>query len=111
MPPDRKLAPHRDQPRTAQPRDRIPSVADLAAELKIKNLTVHKVFQRLEKAGLLHSEVGRGTFVAGNGDARDGSPNGEPSAASVAVRPGTNSGWAPRFGIASSAIRRPPPAQ
>src|ERR1700674_495220 len=47
---------------------RIPSVAALATELKINRITVHKVFQRLEKAGLLRSEVGRGTFVAANGD-------------------------------------------
>ncbi len=69
------------------PGDRIPSVADLAAELKINKLTVHKVFQRLEKAGLLHSEVGRGTFVAGNGDARAGSPNGGPAPTAAAVKP------------------------
>ena len=47
-----------------KPEDRLPSVADIARDLKINKLTAHKVFQRLEKAGLLRSEVGRGTFVA-----------------------------------------------
>jgi DNA-binding transcriptional MocR family regulator len=63
--------------------ERIPSVADLAAELKINRITVHKVFQRLEKAGLLRSEVGRGTFVAANGD-------GPPQSASVGAGGGFN---------------------
>src|SRR5208282_6452564 len=63
--------------------DRIPSVADLATELKINRITVHKVFQRLEKAGLLRSEVGRGTFVAANGD-------GPPQAGSAGVGVGLN---------------------
>ena len=40
----------------------------MPTDLKINRITVHKVFQRLEKAGLLRSEVGRGTFVAANGD-------------------------------------------
>jgi 2-aminoadipate transaminase len=57
--------------------DRLPSVADLAVSLKVNKLTVHKVFQRLEQAGLLHSEVGRGTFVAGAADVVEQAPNGE----------------------------------
>ncbi len=57
--------------------ERIPSVADLAADLKINKLTVHKVFQRLEKSGLLRSEVGRGTFVAAPAAANGSAPNGE----------------------------------
>ena len=47
-----------------KPGDRIPSVVDVAQQLGINKLTVLKAFNRLEKAGILHSEVGRGTFVA-----------------------------------------------
>src|SRR5262245_47646960 len=54
-----------------RPGDRLPSVAELAKSLKVARLTVVKAFQALEKEGLLSSEVGRGTFVAG-GPARDG---------------------------------------
>src|SRR5688572_22723466 len=47
-----------------KPGDRVPSVVDIAKDLGVNKLTVLKAFQRLEKAGLLRSEVGRGTFVA-----------------------------------------------
>jgi len=47
-----------------KPGDRVPSVVDIAEDLGVNKLTVLKAFQRLEKAGLLRSEVGRGTFVA-----------------------------------------------
>jgi 2-aminoadipate transaminase len=59
-----------------KPGDRVPSVADLAEELKVNKLTVHKVFRRLEKAGLVHSEVGRGTFIARADQAAPASANG-----------------------------------
>ncbi len=44
--------------------ERIPSVVDLAKKLGINKLTVVKAFQKLEKTGLVRSEVGRGTFVS-----------------------------------------------
>ena len=47
-----------------KPGDRLPSVVDIAEDLGVNKLTVLKAFQRLEKAGVLRSEVGRGTFVA-----------------------------------------------
>lgn len=51
--------------------DRIPSAVELAKKHGISKLTVVKAFQKLEKTGLVRSEVGRGTFVslagAGNG--------------------------------------------
>ncbi len=52
-----------------KPGDRLPSVVDVAESLGINKLTVLKAFQRLEKAGVLRSEVGRGTFVASEGAA------------------------------------------
>lgn len=48
-----------------KPGDRLPSVADLARDLKISRLTVLKAFRGLEEEGLLSSQVGRGTFVSG----------------------------------------------
>jgi DNA-binding transcriptional regulator YhcF (GntR family) len=51
--------------------DRIPSAVELAKKHGISKLTVVKAFQKLEKTGLVRSEVGRGTFVSlagvGNG--------------------------------------------
>lgn len=44
--------------------ERIPSVVDLSKKLGINKLTVVKAFQKLEKTGLVRSEVGRGTFIS-----------------------------------------------
>jgi DNA-binding transcriptional MocR family regulator len=44
--------------------ERIPSVVELAKKLAINKLTVVKAFQQLEKAGLVRSQVGRGTFIS-----------------------------------------------
>jgi 2-aminoadipate transaminase len=44
--------------------ERIPSVVELSKKLGINKLTVVKAFQKLEKAGLVRSEVGRGTFIS-----------------------------------------------
>jgi len=44
--------------------ERIPSVVELSRKLGINKLTVVKAFQKLEKAGLVRSEVGRGTFIS-----------------------------------------------
>lgn len=60
------------------PGERIPSVAELADRLKISKLTALKAFQQLEQAGLLRSEVGRGSFVAANGEQSAGLPAAEP---------------------------------
>ena len=43
---------------------RLPSHRDLAEELVIAPLTVKKAYDELERAGLLVSQRGRGTFVA-----------------------------------------------
>jgi len=43
---------------------RIPSVADLAKKLRVNPATIVAAFQELERAGLITSHVGRGTFVA-----------------------------------------------
>jgi GntR family transcriptional regulator len=45
------------------PRDQMPSVRDLSADLQINLLTVAKVYQLLESEGLVESRRGLGTFV------------------------------------------------
>jgi DNA-binding transcriptional regulator YhcF (GntR family) len=47
------------------PGDRLPSVRDLAETAGVNVNTVRAVYARLESEGLVRSEQGRGTFVAG----------------------------------------------
>jgi len=49
---------------TLPPGDAMPSVRDLARELRINPNTVAKAYQRLVEAGILESRRGEGTFVA-----------------------------------------------
>src|SRR3954449_3292897 len=48
-----------------RPGDRLPSVRELAIEVGVNVNTVRSVYGRLENEGLVSSEQGRGTFVAG----------------------------------------------
>ncbi|MCK6440818.1 MAG: PLP-dependent aminotransferase family protein, partial [Planctomycetes bacterium] len=45
--------------------ERIPSSAELAKKLGINNSTVVRAFRELEQQGLITSQVGKGSFVAG----------------------------------------------
>ena len=47
-----------------QPGDRVPSVRDLSASLRINHLTVGKAYGELEREGLLEKRRGLGVFVA-----------------------------------------------
>lgn len=47
-----------------RPGDRVPSVAELADSLGVNRTTVVRAFRELERAGLLVSMVGKGSFVA-----------------------------------------------
>lgn len=47
--------------------DRLPSVRELARFSTVNVNTARAVYQDLEKAGVIHSEHGRGTFVSGIG--------------------------------------------
>jgi GntR family transcriptional regulator len=47
------------------PGDRLPSVRDLAESAAVNVNTVRAVYARLESEGIVRSEQGRGTFVAG----------------------------------------------
>jgi 2-aminoadipate transaminase len=66
-----------------KPGERLPSAVDLARAQRINKLTVVKAFQRLEKAGVVRSAVGRGTFVAtpaqGEGAADPANDGADPS--------------------------------
>ena len=44
--------------------DCLPPIRVVAAELRISVITVKKAWEELERAGLIHSMVGRGCFVA-----------------------------------------------
>ena len=48
-----------------RPGDRLPSVRELAAEAGVNVNTARAVYGRLDHEGLVRSEHGRGTFVAG----------------------------------------------
>jgi GntR family transcriptional regulator len=48
--------------------ERLPTVRQLAVDLKINANTVAKVYGELERAGVLETRRGVGTFVAGLGD-------------------------------------------
>lgn len=48
------------------PGSRIPSVVELQAEYGIALATVQKAVRALKEAGLIRTEQGIGTFVAGN---------------------------------------------
>lgn len=45
--------------------ERLPSVRELSAQLGVNPLTVAKVYQHLERDGLVETRRGQGTFVAG----------------------------------------------
>jgi DNA-binding transcriptional regulator YhcF (GntR family) len=50
---------------TLDPGDRLPSVRELAESAAVNVNTVRAVYARLEAEGIVRSEQGRGTFVAG----------------------------------------------
>ncbi len=48
------------------PGDRLPTIAQLAADLALANGTVARAYRELEREGLIESSRRRGTFVAPN---------------------------------------------
>ena len=50
--------------RALRPGGPIPSVRDLARDLRVNPMTVSKAYQRLTEAGVLEVRRGEGTFVA-----------------------------------------------
>jgi GntR family transcriptional regulator len=53
--------------RAARPGDRLPTVRDLAASLRINRNTAAKAYQLLEAEGVVASRPGQGTFIIGTG--------------------------------------------
>ncbi len=49
-----------------EPEQKLPSQRELALELVISHLTVKKAYEELERAGLIQTHRGRGTFVCGD---------------------------------------------
>lgn len=49
-----------------KPRDQLPSIRSLAAELGINVNTVKRAFAELEESGVVYTEAGRGVFISEN---------------------------------------------
>jgi GntR family transcriptional regulator len=49
---------------TLRPGDQLPTVRELAIELLINPNTIAAAYREMERAGLVHTQRGRGTFVA-----------------------------------------------
>lgn len=49
---------------TLQPHDKLPSVRNLALDIKINPNTIQKAYRELESQGLVYSVLGKGIFVA-----------------------------------------------
>lgn len=45
--------------------DRLPALREVATQLRLNRTTVAAAYERLEEGGLIRTEIGRGTFVAG----------------------------------------------
>lgn len=52
---------------TLSPEDPLPSVRALAAELRVNPNTVQQAYRELERAGIIYTRRGQGTFVAAPG--------------------------------------------
>lgn len=55
---------------TVVPDDPLPSVRQLAGELRVNPNTVQQAYRELEREGLVYVRRGQGTFVARDGEAR-----------------------------------------
>ena len=60
-----------------RPGDKLSSQRELAERLVISPLTVKKAYDELEREGLIHTERGRGTFVAAGAGRVDSAANRE----------------------------------
>jgi len=54
-----------------QPGDLLPTVRNLARDLGINPNTVQKAYQELERDNIIHSMVGRGTYISASDNLKD----------------------------------------
>jgi GntR family transcriptional regulator len=52
-----------------RPGDQLPTIRELAADLRVNYNTIARVYLDLDRAGIVSTQRGRGTFVAGMPDA------------------------------------------
>ncbi len=83
----------------------LPSVRDLSAELHINPLTVAKVYQFLERDGLVETRRGLGTFVAAM--TQELTKTEQARAARARAAPGRDRGHAPRPLFRGTGATRP----
>lgn len=50
-----------------QPGDKLPTVRDVAVQVRVNRNTVARVYSELEREGILHTRAGQGTFVSDRG--------------------------------------------
>src|ERR1700759_5566755 len=66
--------------------DQLPTVRQLAVNLRVNANTVAKVYSELERAGVLETRRGVGTFIRGASGRGPAAPDGERSLAALADR-------------------------
>ena len=49
------------------PGDALPSMRNMATQMRISLITTKRAYEELEGAGLIYTQPGRGSFVAGGG--------------------------------------------
>lgn len=54
--------------RTLQPGEQLPSIRELAEQLRVNRNTISKAYNELEHDGVVESRPGRGVFIADVGD-------------------------------------------
>ena len=79
-----------------RPGEGLPSLRNLAIELKVNPNTVQHAYDELEREGLIYSQRGKGLFVADRGLASAQGPGGCRKAFQEGVRAGFTRAWTPR---------------
>ena len=57
---------HRTRSGTLKPGDKLPTIRALSVALKVNPNTIAKAYMELEIRGLVHTQVGSGTYVSAN---------------------------------------------
>src|SRR5512139_2426412 len=83
---------------------RLPTIRELARELRVNRDTVAQAYETLAEAGMLESTVGRGTFVAAPAKQNGGAHPFQPSFPALVERLLAFERARPRFGTTRGAI-------